>query len=354
MEVFMTKSKWATLLLVAVVGLYLGSTPVMAQSWLKGYKYGEKTATVPYSTADLEYGKTIKWRIDGDRDKVTAEKMNKQIFGPFRVAGDTYYFGTQQTSSVLVKTPEGNVILNWPWGGDYRWGDKDTSLAIIAEMEKAGLKLKDVKYFLSSEQHGDHNGGVAEIISKTGAKLITMEGDDQGMENQPPIGFPQPKVSQVIKNGFVLKFGGKTFTANHTKGHTPGSTTWVWQEKENGISYNVAVPCCWAMPGNVVSNPEVSTERLKQTWQMLKSLPIDIPLGHHPWQFLWLAKQARLASGEDRISVFVDPAGYRGWAAVYELLFLDTLAKQLKDGPPPPRQRPARGGPPAPKEPGND
>jgi metallo-beta-lactamase class B len=320
--------------IIVVVAMLFCALPIVAQSWLKGYKYGEKTVTIPYTTADLEYGKTLKLRIDGDRDKVTAEKMNKQIFGPVRVAGDTYYFGTQQTTSVIIKTPEGNVVFNWPWGGDYGWGDKDTSLAIIQNIEKAGLMVKDIKYFLSSEQHGDHNGGVAEIIAKSGAKLITMEGDDQGMENQKPIGFPQPKVSQVIKDGFVLKFGGKTFTANHTKGHTPGSTTWVWQEKENGVNYNVAIPCCWSMPANVVSNPEVSTERLKETWKKLKSLPIDIPLGHHPWQFLWLAKQARLASGEDRISVFVDPAGYRGWAAVYELLFEDTLAKQLKEGPP--------------------
>jgi metallo-beta-lactamase class B len=326
-----TAAHISIMLLVVVIFL---EVPGIAQSWLKGYQYGAKTQTIPYSIADLEYGRTLKLRIDGDRDKVRAEKINKQIFGPYRVAGDTYYFGTQETTSVIIKTPEGNVVLNWPWGDDYGWGDKDTSLAIIQTIEKAGLMLKDIKYFLSSEQHGDHNGGVAEIIAKTGAKLITMEGDEQAMENQKPIGYPQPKVSQVIKDGFQLKFGGKTLTANHTKGHTLGSTTWVWQEKENGLTYNVAVPCCWSMPANVVSNPDVSTERLKQTWESLKSLPIDIPLGHHPWQFLWLAKQARLKAGEDRISVFVDPAGYRGWAAIYEELFLDTLAKQLKEGPP--------------------
>jgi hypothetical protein len=68
------------------VAMFFCVLPVAAQNWLKGYKPGEKTVTVPYTAADLEYGKTPKLRIDGDRDKVTAEKMNKQIFGPARSA----------------------------------------------------------------------------------------------------------------------------------------------------------------------------------------------------------------------------------------------------------------------------
>ena len=89
------------------------------------------------------------------------------------------------------------------------------------------------------------------------------------------------------------------------------------------------------MPANLVTNPDVSTAELKKTWEILKSLPIDVPMpGHHPWQFGWPAKEARLKAGEDRLSVVVDPEGYRGWVAVYNKVFEDNLAKQLKDGPP--------------------
>ena len=158
------------------------AAPAAAQTWLKGYQYGAPKVTIPYSVADLEYGKTLRLRIDSDRDWVTAEQLNAKVFGPYRVVGDTYYFGTYMTASVVIKTPEGNIMLNYPWGGEARWGGKDVSAEIIARMEKAGLPLKDVKYYISSESHGDHNAGVPEIIAKTGAKLITMEGDVEEME----------------------------------------------------------------------------------------------------------------------------------------------------------------------------
>jgi metallo-beta-lactamase class B len=340
----MVRSRAVPSLTILVV-VFCFAVPGMAQSWLKGYQYGAPKVTIPYSVADLEYGKTLKLRIDSDRDWVSAEKLSNKIFGPVRMVGDTYYFGTYMTASVVIKTPEGNIIMNYPWGGDYMWGDKDVSATMIANMEKAGLMLKDIKYFITSESHGDHNAGVAEIIAKTHAKLITMEGDEQEMENQKPIGYPQPKVDQSIKNGFQLKLGGKVLTAYHTGGHTLGATTWMWQEKENGVAYNVANVCCWAMPANVVTNPLFPTETLKQSWEILRSLSVDIPIpGHHPWQFGWFAKMARLEAGEDRLSVFIDPQGYRGFVAVYEKVFRDTLAKQLKEGPPPPGGRGGRGG----------
>lgn len=333
----MNSRKSVRIVMATAVAIFALAGPGMAQSWLKGYQYGAKTVTVPYSTADLEYGKTLKLRIDSDRDWVSAEKLSSKIFGPVRLIGGTYYFGTYMTASVIVKTPEGNVMINYPWANDDKWGGKDVSQTILDMIAKAGLPVTDIKYFISSESHGDHNDGVAEIIAKSHAKLITMEGDEKAMENQKPTEYPQPKVSEVIHNGYQLKIGGKVFTAHHTKGHTPGATTWVWQETENGQTYNVGNVCCWAMPANVVSNPEYPVEQLKAVWQTLRSLPIDIPIpGHHPWQFGWFAKQARLEAGEDRLSVVVDPAGYRGFVAVYDKLFQDTLAKQLKEGPPKP------------------
>ena len=336
----MTHTKRAGIAIAFSITAFFLTAPGMAQNWLKGYQYGTPGVTIPYSVADLEYGKTLRLRIDSDRDWVSAEKLSSKIFGPYRVIGDTYYFGTYMTASVVIKTPDGNIMMNYPWAGDSIWGGREVSGEIIARLEKAGLPLKDIKYFITSESHGDHNAGVAEIIAKTHAKLITMEGDVEEMEHQKPTEYPQPKVDQVIKNGFQLKLGGKVLTAYHTGGHTVGATTWVWQEKENGVTYNLSQVCCWSMPANLVTNPQFPLETLKKSWEILKSLPVDVPLpGHHPWQFGWFAKMARLETGEDRVSVFVDPAGYRGFVAVYEKLFQDNLAKQLKDGPPP-----ARGG----------
>src|SRR5450755_628362 len=109
----MANTKAVHIAIALSVSALFSAVPGSAQSWLKGYQYGAPKVTIPYSVADLEYGKTLKLRIDSDRDWVSAEKLSNKIFGPVRMVGDTYYFGTYMTASVVIKTPEGNIIMNY-------------------------------------------------------------------------------------------------------------------------------------------------------------------------------------------------------------------------------------------------
>lgn len=85
----------------------------------------------------------------------------------------------------------------------------------------------------------------------------------------------------------------KALTARHISAHTPGSTTWYWQEIENGKTYNVGDVCCWFTPDNMVSDPQYPTALLEKNWEVLKSLPVDVPLpGIRHYHFDTLGEQA--------------------------------------------------------------
>ena len=262
---------------------------------------------------------------------VADPKLEKAEMEPFHIVGDVYFAGVRSHAVYVIKTPEGVIMIDNGWA--------DTAEKVETSLKKLGIKLTDIKLLLITEVHGDHAGATAYFKERSGAKLYVMEGDADAMEKRAnsPV-----KVDKVLRDGEKVTFGGKVLTAYNIAGHTLGSTAWYWQETENGQTYNVADVCCWSTPANVVSNPELPTERLRRNFAVLKSLPVDIPtFGPTTAQFDMLGKLERIKAGENRLKVFVDPQGYRGIAALYEEAFEEKVAKQLKDGPPPPPAPPS-------------
>src|SRR5262249_24510451 len=71
---------------------------------------------------------------------------------PFKIAGNLYYVGTADLAVYLIRTPEGNILIN----SDF----KEDLPTIRATIEKLGFKYKDTKIVLISHAHGDHDEGV--------------------------------------------------------------------------------------------------------------------------------------------------------------------------------------------------
>jgi metallo-beta-lactamase class B len=303
--------------------------------------YGAATAQ-PYTPADVAYGRTLQARIDAARDASRDDSISKAAMEPFRVVGDLYFVGVHNFGVYVLKTPAGVIMLDTGWA--------DVTDKTTASLAKIGVKLRDIKIILMTENHGDHNSAAAYFKEQSGAQIWVMEGDVEGLEkgntspNPAALNAIPVKVDHVLHDREQLKFGGKVLTAYHIPGHTKGSTTWYWQETGNGQTYNVADVCCWFTPENVVSNPDFSVAQLRQNWAVLKSLPVDIPApGIHTYHFDMLGKLERQARGEK--NVWIDPQGYRGIIAAFERDFEDKLQQQLKDGPPPPRILPPRATP---------
>ena len=300
--------------------LLLSAVPGRAQ-------YGAKTAK-PYTEQDVTYGRTQQARIDTQRSEYAAKKIEKEAAEPFHIVGDLYWVGIHNWGCALIKTSEGYILIDSAWN--------ETAPLVAQDIEKLGVKLKDIKILLMTEWHGDHNAAVAYFKEKTGAKLMVMDRDVPSVE-QGSDGYPPAKVDRVLHDRDTVKLGKKILTAYHIPGHTPGSTTWYWQEKEKGVTYNVADVCCWFTPDNVVTDPEYPTDRLRKNWEVLRSLPVDIPFpGIHAYHFDTWGKYERMKKGEKM--PWIDPQGYRGVIASFERDFEDKVKQQLKDGPPPPRR----------------
>lgn len=296
---------------------------------------GAKSAR-PYSQADLDYGRQLKEKLDATRKAAGPDSLKRAI-EPFHIVGDTYYAGPHGHSVYAIKTREGVILIDNGWG--------DTTAKVEASLKALGIALTDIKILLITEGHGDHAGGTAYFKEKSGAKLYVMQGDVDLFEKRAagPI-----KVDRILRDRDTVALGGKTLTAYHLPGHSAGSTTWYWQEREAGRTYNLAAVCCWMTPANVVSNPDFTPVRLRQNFTTLKSLPVDITLGTTTDQFDIDGKLARIKAGEARLAVFLDPQGYRGVTAFNETAFEEKLAKQIKDGPPPPPAPAGTAPPPAP------
>lgn len=251
---------------------------------------------------------------------------------PFRIAGNLYYVGSQDLAAYLLVTPQGNILIN-------------SNLAssppqIKKSIESLGFKYSDTKILLISHGHYDHCAGSAEILRETGAKYEVMAQDvpvvESGGRNDfryagdKSFSFPATKVDHMLHDGDTVSLGGTTLTAHLTAGHTKGTTTWTFDEKENGRTLHVVIVGSPNVnPGyKLVNNkayPQIAAD-YRREFEELKKLPCDIFLGAHGAYFDLTEKYPRFKNGDK--NAFIDPAGYKDYIADREQAFEAELKKQ--------------------------
>jgi len=255
-------------------------------------------------------------------------------FPPHRIAGNLYYVGSRDLASYLITTPEGHVLIN---------SSLEESVPLIrASVEKLGFKFTDIHILVISHAHSDHCAGSAEIVKLTGAKYWVMAQDADAVEGggakKSRVGkgdytqFPPAKVDRRLKDGEEVKLGDSVLVARLTPGHTPGCTTWTMQVKDNGKALNaVIIGSPNVNPGYVLvgnkNYPGIATD-YEKTFQVLKSLPVDLFLGAHGAYYSMEAKHARL--GTSATNPFIDPEGYLRYVTDREGAFLAEWEKQKK------------------------
>ena len=215
------------------------------------------------------------------RNVGTKEQQMKQ-FPPYQVIGNIYYVGSEALSSYLIVTREGDILINSMYEGNVP--------GIRASVEQLGFKFTDIKILLGSHAHGDHMEGDALVKEWSGARVMAMAEDVPALERMRPGNKPHP-IDQVLHDGEEVSLGGTTLVAHLTPGHTKGNTTWTTKVTEGGKSYNVAIIGSMGVnPGfNLVdtkNGPPLAESYLK-TFQVMRSLPCDVPLASHPRCTTW-------------------------------------------------------------------
>jgi metallo-beta-lactamase class B len=242
-------------------------------------------------------------------------------FPAFKIAGNLYYVGTADLAAYLVRTPQGNILIN----SDF---PEDVPL-IRKSIESLGFRYADTKILLISHAHDDHAGGAGVIKQQTGAALMVMDADVADIQSHAP-GQPGARVDRVLHDGDTVALGGSTLTARLTPGHTKGCTTWTLRVDEGGRTLDaVIIGSPNVNPGYVLvgnrNYPSIAAD-YEKTFAVLKSLPVDLFLGAHGAYFGMKAKYAAMKNGG--ANPFVDPAGYQAYVADREAAFRAELARQ--------------------------
>ena len=271
----------------------------------------------------------------------SAITKNRQIpVGPFRIADNLYYVGTNSVTSFLLTGPEGHVLID----GAY----PESAPMIIESISKLGYTIADVEVLLNSHAHPDHAGGLAELKEASGAELWISHGDadliERGGRGDPTFGFvrylqplgigtfPAVQVDHRFEDGDTIRVGPIELTGHVTAGHTPGCTSWTFPVQD-GDRELLAVNICslTVLPVTSLADPEAYPgirSDYERSFQMLRSLPADIFLASHANWFSLQRKLDARDSTANPVDPFIDQAGYMDFIDNAEKQFLNKLDEQ--------------------------
>lgn len=93
--------------------------------------------------------------------------------------------------------------------------EPDTLLSVIGD---SGLDA-----IITTHQHRDHWGALAEVAEATGARTIAHRDDAAGI-------LPHP--TELVAHGDQIAVGNQALTVTHLVGHTPGSIALLYDDPE--------------------------------------------------------------------------------------------------------------------------
>lgn len=206
---------------------------------------------------------------------------------PQRVFANVWYVGTCGISVVLITSPQGHVVIDG--------GPRGAGPLIAASIVRAGFRLRDVRWILSSHEHHDHAGGIADLQRLTGARVaatapnaavlrtgVPAADDPQAGDLSP---FTPAKVDRVLKNGEVLRLGPIAVTAHATPGHSPGSTSWTWracaEQTCHAVVYADSISAVAAPGYRFTAHPDY-VARFGGALATVAALPCDLVITPHP------------------------------------------------------------------------
>jgi metallo-beta-lactamase class B len=251
--------------------------------------------------------------------------------GPFKVAGNIYYVGTNRMAIFLLATRQGLILLDT--------GFESKVPQLRRNVETLGFRFEDIKIVLASHAHIDHVQGHAVVRRMTQARTFASAADapviETGGKGDWAYGsryswVPCP-VDEIVKDGQEVTLGGVTVVAHLTPGHSRGATTWTTTVEDDGQRLAVVFfPSGNVPPGaRLVDNPDFPdlTAAFMGSFATWRSLPCDLFLGAHGDFFDLAGKKKRLQAGA-RPNPFIDPAGYRRAVDEAEKNFRNALAAQ--------------------------
>jgi metallo-beta-lactamase class B len=225
----------------------------------------------PTQTADEPLSKTCRVTRPDD---VALQKIE-----PFKVFDNLYYVGPCYVSVWLVTTPQGHILFD---SAQEPYVDH-----VIANIQKVGVNLKDIKYIILSHGHLDHVGGAARLQEATGARVVavaqdwTMIEELAGKSNRrDPKPNRVPKRDMVVKDGDTLTLGDQKLRFHQLPGHTPGVLM------TEGITvYDGGKPYKAVVPAGAAGGPGLAgaEQGMKNAATLASIQGVQVNLQIHSW-----------------------------------------------------------------------
>ncbi len=248
---------------------------------------------------------------------------------PFRLIGNTWYVGTEGITVLLIRGDQGSILLDT--------GVAKSASNVLANLKTVGVEPTDIKLILTSHAHHDHTGGIAEIKRATGARVLASAesaamlgiGGADDLHFKDDISYPPVTVDGIVRDGETVTVGNLELTAHFTPAHTPGSTSWTWNESDGGRTVRMVYADSITAPGyQLIGNQKYPriVEDFRRGFATIRALPCDVLITPHPE-----------ASGLfDRIaavpSELIDDQGCKTYADRAEKVFEGLIAEQEKLG----------------------
>jgi metallo-beta-lactamase class B len=227
--------------------------------------------------------------------RVQTTITNKEWLMPvpgFKIVGNMYYVGTYDLGCYLIDTGQGLILVNSGIMGSYP--------LMKASIEKLGFKTSDIKIITATHGHSDHVGDLA-LFQKDapGAKTYMSERDAPVLESGGNLDYRRAegrgivydpiKIDVRTKPGDHIKLGNVDMTVLQAFGHTPGATSFSFQQTEGGKTYNVLIVNMNGINAGVklLGSPGYPTivEDFKNTLAMQATYTPDIWVSSHAGQF---------------------------------------------------------------------
>ena len=214
----------------------------------------------------------------------------RQPTAPFQIAEHTWYIGTEGLTALLVRTPEGAVLIDG--------GLPQAAGMLLQRMRELGVQPHDLKLILHSHAHGDHAGPIAAIKRATGAHVVSnaesavllARGGSDDIHFGDGILYPPVQADRFVMDGEAVELGGIRFVAHYTPAHTPGSLSWTWRDTPAGGARNVkpldiAYADSLSAPDyRLVDNPRYPhiVDDYRRGFAAVRALPCDLLITPHP------------------------------------------------------------------------
>lgn len=211
-------------------------------------------------------------------------------YPPFRIAGNLYYVGTYDLACYLITTPKGHILINT--------GTAQSAGLIQKSVEALGFKFSDIKILLTNQVHFDHVGAMAAIKKITGAKMMVDKADADVLANGGNSDylfggkgclFAPVKADRILHNLDTVQLGGLNIIVLHHPGHTKGSSSFLFEVRDEQRTYNVLIA---NMPTilsgstfpSMHSYPNIQQD-FKYTLDTLRKIRFDLWFAPHASQF---------------------------------------------------------------------